>query len=64
MEITFTVDAQGNIADYRISSSSGSALLDRAAERLFSRLRLPQPEPSILPQLSGLTVPVTFELKD
>ena len=64
VEITFTVDAQGNIADFRISSSSGSALLDRAAERLFSRLRLPQPEPSIVDQLNALTVPVTFELKD
>jgi protein TonB len=64
VEVTFAVAADGKIADYRISRSSGSMLLDRAAERLFSRLTLPAPEPSILSDLAELTVPVTFELKD
>lgn len=62
VEVTFTIDADGSIANYHISRSSGSVLLDRAAERLFSRLKLPPPDPSILSNLTMLTVPVTFEL--
>lgn len=62
VEVTFTIDADGSIANYHISRSSGSLLLDRAAERLFSRLKLPPPDPSILSNLTMLTVPVTFEL--
>ncbi|MCC1496666.1 energy transducer TonB [Alcanivorax sp. 1008] len=62
VEVTFNVAADGTIGDYRITSSSGSALLDRAAERLFSRLTLPAPDPSILGELTELTAPVTFTL--
>lgn len=62
VEVTFAIDADGSIAEYHISRSSGSLLLDRAAERLFSRLKLPPPDPSILSDLAMLTVPVTFEL--
>lgn len=63
VEITFTVAADGSIAALSITRSSGSPLLDRAAERLFSRLRLPPPDVTILPSLTGLTVPVKFELE-
>lgn len=62
VEITFDVADDGSIASYSITRRSGSPLLDRAAERLFSRLKLPPPDPAILPALAGLTVPVTFEL--
>lgn len=63
VEITFDVADDGSIASFSISRSSGSPLLDRAAERLFSRLKLPPPDASILPSLAGLTVPVKFELE-
>jgi len=63
VEITFDVADDGSIASFSITNSSGSPLLDRAAERLFSRLKLPPPDATILPALAGLTVPVKFELE-
>ena len=62
VEVSFAVGADGEIADFRIVRSSGSALLDRAVERLFSRLRLPPPDQELLPQLASLNLPVLFEL--
>ncbi len=62
VEVSFAVGANGEIEDFRITQSSGSALLDRAVERLFSRLRLPPPDQDLLPQLSALSLPVLFEL--
>ena len=64
VEVTFAVAADGKITDYRISRSSGSPLLDRAAERLLSRLKLPPPDQSILSDLAAITVPVTYQLDD
>ncbi|MDF1628890.1 MAG: energy transducer TonB [Alcanivoracaceae bacterium] len=64
VEVTFNVAADGTIGDYRITRSSGSALLDRAAERLFRGLTLPAPDPSILSELTVITVPVAFRLSD
>jgi protein TonB len=62
VEVSFAVGANGEIEDFRIVRSSGSALLDRAVERLFVRLRLPPPDQELLPQLSSLSLPVLFEL--
>lgn len=62
VEVSFAVGANGEIEDFRIVRSSGSALLDRAVERLFSRLRLPPPDQELLPQLASLNLPVLFEL--
>lgn len=62
VEVSFRVGANGEIEDFRIVQSSGSALLDRAVERLFSRLRLPPPDHDLLPQLAALNLPVLFEL--
>jgi protein TonB len=62
VEVSFAVGANGEIEDFRIIRSSGSALLDRAVERLFSRLRLPPPNQELLPQLASLNLPVLFEL--
>ena len=62
VEVSFAVGANGEIKDFRIIQSSGSALLDRAVERLFLRLRLPPPDTDLLPQLSALNLPVLFEL--
>ena len=62
VEVSFAVGADGEIEDFRIVRSSGSALLDRAVERLFSRLRLPPPDQELLPQLASLNLPVLFEL--
>ena len=62
VEVSFAVGADGKIEDFRIVRSSGSALLDRAVERLFSRLRLPPPGQELLPQLASLNLPVLFEL--
>lgn len=62
VEVSFAVGANGEIEDFRIARSSGSALLDRAVERLFSRLRLPPPDQALLPQLASLNLPVLFEL--
>jgi periplasmic protein TonB len=64
VEVTFAVAADGEIAEYRISRSSGSPLLDRATERLFSRLKLPPPDQSILSDLTAITVPVTYQLDE
>ncbi|MEE4251231.1 MAG: energy transducer TonB [Alcanivoracaceae bacterium] len=64
VEVTFSVAADGTIGDYRVTRSSGSALLDRAAERLFRGLTLPAPDPSILSELTVITVPVAFRLSD
>lgn len=62
VEVSFAVGANGAIENFRIVRSSGSALLDRAVERLFSRLRLPPPDQELLPQLASLNLPVLFEL--
>lgn len=62
VEVHFSVGSNGEIENFRIAQSSGSALLDRAVERLFSRLRLPPPDQELLPQLSSLSLPVLFEL--
>jgi periplasmic protein TonB len=62
VEVSFRVNEQGRIEDFRITRSAGSTLLDRAVERLFARLRLPPPEPDLLPELRSLTLPVVFEL--
>lgn len=62
VEVRFAVGANGEIEQFRIVQSSGSALLDRAVERLFRRLRLPPPNQDLLPQLSSLSLPVLFEL--
>lgn len=64
VEVSFAVGANGEIEDFRIVQSSGSALLDRAVERLFSRLRLPPPDQDLLPQLAALNLPVLFELSN
>lgn len=62
VEVSFAVSADGEIEHFRIVRSSGSALLDRAVERLFRRLRLPPPDAELLPRLSALNLPVLFEL--
>jgi periplasmic protein TonB len=63
VEATFGIGPKGEILNFRITSSSGSAMLDRAVERLFSRLRLPSPEESLLPELASISIPVVFELR-
>lgn len=62
VQVSFRVNEKGRIEDFRITRSAGSALLDRAVERLFARLRLPPPEPTLLSELSALSIPVVFEL--
>ena len=62
VEVRFGIAGDGRIVDFRIVRSSGSPLLDRAVERLFSRLRLPAPEPALLPRLAELNLPILFEL--
>lgn len=63
VEASFAVGPKGEILNFRITGSSGSALLDRAVERLFARLRLPAPDESILPELASISIPVAFELR-
>ncbi|PKM22311.1 MAG: hypothetical protein CVV10_04950 [Gammaproteobacteria bacterium HGW-Gammaproteobacteria-14] len=63
VEVAFSIGSNGAIENFRVISSSGSPLLDRSVERLFSRLRLPAPDEAIVPQLANLQLPVVFELQ-
>jgi periplasmic protein TonB len=61
--IAFSIDGDGRARDIEVISSSGSALLDQAAIRLFERLRLPPPGPELLPLLQRRSIPVVYELR-
>ncbi|MFN3714837.1 MAG: TonB family protein [Alcanivoracaceae bacterium] len=61
--IAFSIDSDGRARNIEVVSSSGSALLDQAAVRLFERLRLPPPGPELLPLLQRRSIPVVYELR-
>jgi len=61
--LTFSIDANGLISEIGLAASSGHALLDQEALRLLQRYeRQALPRPPHGP-ISGVTLPVVFELR-
>jgi protein TonB len=59
--VRFTIDASGLVTEVALVSSSGSAVLDEAAEVLLRRAQLPPPPPPVPGHLS-ITLPLRYSL--
>lgn len=63
-EVTFDIDPAGRVLGARISRSSGSATLDRAAVEMVTRASpVPAPPAEIARPALSLTVPVDFRIR-
>jgi len=64
VQLRFTVERSGRVADVAVTRGSGSAILDAAAAAMLHDATLPAFPASMLQDSISVTVHVRFALKD
>lgn len=59
----FTVDRDGRVLSVELAQSSGSEILDNAAETLLRGARLPPFPPAVVQQQVSVTLPIRYALE-